>query len=189
VQNQAPIPPPPTGQPDGPPPPPLPPYSPRHPYAGGAIAYRPGPAPGLRYAGFWIRFAAYVIDALPLSLLAALVKVSVVVTTCTSGGSGVSICTSRVDGPGATIVTAVLGVYWIVTWSQLGGSLGQRALGLRVVSADDGGNIGVGRAVLRFAGYLVSAIPFAIGLMWAGFDPRKQGWHDKIAGTFVVRPA
>lgn len=153
------------------------------------MSQRAGPAPGLGYAGFWVRFAAYLVDVVPLAVLAALVKLSVVVTNCTIVGSGVSVCTSHVDGPGAAIVTAVLGVYWTVTWSQLGGSLGQRALGLRVLNAADGKNISVGKAVLRFVGYVVSAIPFAIGLIWAGFDPHKQGWHDKIAGTFVVRLA
>jgi uncharacterized RDD family membrane protein YckC len=101
----------------------------------------------------------------------------------------VSICTYEVNGTGLGITTAVLGVYWIVTWSLLGGSLGQRALGLRVVNAADGRSISLARAALRFAGYIVSVIPFAIGLIWAGFDHQKQGWHDKVAGTFVVRAA
>jgi uncharacterized RDD family membrane protein YckC len=43
--------------------------------------------------------------------------------------------------------------------------------------------------VLRYVGFVISIIPLAIGLIWAGFDPRKQGWHDKIAGTYVVRRA
>jgi uncharacterized RDD family membrane protein YckC len=34
---------------------------------------------------------------------------------------------------------------------------------------------------------VISIIPFALGLIWAAFDIRKQGWHDKIAGTYVVR--
>ena len=46
---------------------------------------------------------------------------------------------------------------------------------------------GIGRALGRFLGYLISTIALYIGLIWAAFDPRKQGWHDKIASTFVVR--
>lgn len=183
------IPPPPPNPPaGGPPRPPLPPYATPYPYPGGTISYRPGPAPGLRYAGFWIRFAAYLIDTIAVSLVVAALRIPAVMSTCTSG-TGVSACTYQVDGPGAGIVTAVLGVYWIVTWSVLRGSLGQRALGMRVVKAADGSRIGLARAVLRFVGYLISVLPFCIGLIWAGFDPQKQGWHDKIAGTFVVRPA
>ncbi|MEO8407836.1 MAG: RDD family protein, partial [Oxalobacteraceae bacterium] len=37
-------------------------------------------------------------------------------------------------------------------------------------------------------GYFVSALPFCLGLIWVGLDKRKQGWHDKLAGTVVVRP-
>lgn len=109
-------------------------------------------------------------------------------STCSSA-SGVSICTYQVNGTGLGIITAVLGAYWILTWSRLGASLGQRALGLSVVSAVDGQSITIPRAAARFAGYVVSVIPFAIGLMWVGLDHQKQGWHDRIAGTFVVRAA
>jgi uncharacterized RDD family membrane protein YckC len=181
--------------PSGPPPAPQPPSAPPYPYAsgpgplgGGALVYRPGPAPGLVYAGFWIRWVAYLIDYIPLSILAALTHVSGVTSTCTSS-SGVSICNYQVNGSGLSITAGVLGVYWILTWSLMGASLGQRALGLRVVNAADGKNISIGRAAVRFVGYIVSVIPFAIGLIWAGFDHQKQGWHDKIAGTFVVRSA
>lgn len=187
--------PPPAPPPYGPTPAPQPPDAPSYPYAtgpgppgGGLRPYRPGPAPGLVYAGFWIRFVAYLIDYVPLSILAALTRISGVTSTCSSA-SGVSICTYQVNGTGLGIITAVLGAYWILTWSRLGASLGQRALGMRVVSAADGQSITIARAAARFAGYVVSVIPFAIGLMWVGFDHQKQGWHDRIAGTFVVRAA
>jgi len=56
------------------------------------------------------------------------------------------------------------------------------------VDVRDGSRISFGKAVLRFLGYLVNGVVFNLGYMWAGWDPEKQGWHDKIAGTFVVRP-
>ena len=43
--------------------------------------------------------------------------------------------------------------------------------------------------VIRYLGYFVSTIPLGLGLLWVGFDRRKQGWHDKMANTVVVRPA
>ena len=55
--------------------------------------------------------------------------------------------------------------------------------------AENGQAIDIGKAVLRYVGFVISIIPLAIGLIWAGFDPRKQGWHEKIAGTYVVRRA
>jgi uncharacterized RDD family membrane protein YckC len=39
----------------------------------------------------------------------------------------------------------------------------------------------------RYLGYYDSTIPFLLGLMWVGIDKRKQGWHDKLAGTVVIR--
>ena len=58
-------------------------------------------------------------------------------------------------------------------------------LGLQVVSTE-GGNISYGVAFLRSVGYLVSSFVFCLGFIWIGFDSKKQGWHDKIAGTVVI---
>ncbi len=59
--------------------------------------------------------------------------------------------------------------------------------GLHVVDAATGKHLGIGRAIARFLGFMVSGSVLDIGLIWAAFDPRKQGWHDKMASTFVVR--
>jgi uncharacterized RDD family membrane protein YckC len=61
---------------------------------------------------------------------------------------------------------------------------GKMLLGLQVLSVD-GTEVGFGIAFLRSVGYLVSAI-FYIGFIWAAFDRKKQGWHDKIAATVVI---
>jgi uncharacterized RDD family membrane protein YckC len=42
--------------------------------------------------------------------------------------------------------------------------------------------------LLRYVGLIISIVIFFLGVIWAGFDRRKQGWHDKMAGTVVVRP-
>jgi uncharacterized RDD family membrane protein YckC len=44
-------------------------------------------------------------------------------------------------------------------------------------------------SIIRYAGYFVSMIPFCGGFLWIGFDRRKQGWHDKMANSVVIRPA
>lgn len=210
--------PPPPGSPAGPPPgpsgPPPPPGSPptgypaapspqfpyggatpQFPYPGGAQPWggmavvSAGPAPGLRYAGFWIRFVAYLIDVVPIGIVASLLNLP------TGGGihcvtvNGVYSCTGGTGSVGWWIGVGVLGVYWVLTWTMLGASLGQKALGLSVVDAATGEGIDVSKAVLRYVGFMISAFALLIGLIWAGFDPHKQGWHDKIAGTFVVRQA
>ena len=58
-------------------------------------------------------------------------------------------------------------------------------MGLQVVPLK-GGRIGVIRATLRYLGYIVSIIPFFFGFIWILFSRKRQGWHDKIAGTCVV---
>jgi len=55
------------------------------------------------------------------------------------------------------------------------------------VDATTGAPIGFGRAALRYVGFVVSILVCYIGLIWAAFDPRKQGWHDKVARTVVIR--
>jgi uncharacterized RDD family membrane protein YckC len=60
-------------------------------------------------------------------------------------------------------------------------------LGLRVARESDGSAPGLGRSFLRYIGYFVSGLALGIGFLWVAFDSRKQGWHDKIAGTVVIR--
>ncbi len=60
-------------------------------------------------------------------------------------------------------------------------------LRLKVVDAATGGAVPTGRLVARYFGYFVSMIPLFLGFIWVGIDSKKQGWHDKMAGTVVVR--
>jgi len=62
-------------------------------------------------------------------------------------------------------------------------------LGVRVVT-EEGQPIATGRAIVRYFGYILcflSAILFCLGFLWIGWDSRKQGWHDKLANTYVVK--
>ena len=161
----------------------------------------PGPAPGLRYAGFWIRFLAYFVDSLilevPLGVIFFLVVGAAVGSTaCTPVStqfgtvcSGLSATTSGLIPLLFLGLLVVTGVYFVVCWSRFGRTPGQRLCGLRVVDAATGGQITTSRAVGRFLGLIVSSWVLEIGLIWAAFDAQKQGWHDKMASTFVVRSA
>jgi uncharacterized RDD family membrane protein YckC len=76
--------------------------------------------------------------------------------------------------------------YFVYFWGK-GQTIGMRVFHLRVADAVTGQPIGYGRAALRYLGYVISAIVCYIGLIWAAFDGRKQGWHDKIANTVVLQ--
>ena len=70
--------------------------------------------------------------------------------------------------------------------SNSGQTLGKRALGIRVIDFNTGGPIGFGRAVIRYFGRMVSAIPCLLGYFWMLWDKEKQTWHDKFANDVVV---
>ena len=76
-------------------------------------------------------------------------------------------------------------VYYIGFWSNDGQTMGKTVVGLKVIRTD-GSRLSVGRALLRYIGYIINAFLFSIGFLWAAFDPKRQGWHDKLAGTLVV---
>lgn len=116
------------------------------------------------YAGFWQRAAALLIDALIVFVVATPLLVLGL-------------------GPG---VPAVLAVVVVGLWRYCGATPGKIALGLKIVDAASGEPPGLGRLALRFLGYFVSAFPLVLGFLWAAFDRRKQGWHDKIARTIVI---
>jgi uncharacterized RDD family membrane protein YckC len=149
-----------------------------------------GVAPTPRYRGFWIRFVGRVIDGIIVGGLAlAAIKVTASITV-TCPADTIDVTTSCPGGvtsvsPILWVIVAIAVLYYPVMWG-LGGSLGHRILGMRVVDANTGKFIGIPRGFLRGIGYIVADIPFGLGLFWAGWDARKQGWHDKIAGTVVV---
>lgn len=77
-------------------------------------------------------------------------------------------------------------VYYLLFWSKGGQTPGKMALRLKIITAD-GSNIKIGRAILRYFGYLVSGLMLGIGYLWIIWDKKKQGIHDKIAGSYVIK--
>lgn len=82
------------------------------------------------------------------------------------------------------ILFILLLVYFVFFWTLVGYTPGKALLGLRIVRKD-GRSLSAGRALLRYLGYWVSAIPFFLGFIWILFDRKHEGWHDKIANTHV----
>jgi uncharacterized RDD family membrane protein YckC len=150
-----------------------------------------GPAPGLVYGGFWIRTLAYLIDAVVL----------VVVTLGISYATGIEFLdvttqefqseefrSIRVFWSPTPIAWLVIFGYFVGPWILFGRTLGMAPFGLRILRSTDGSRLRPGRAVVRFLGLLLSFFALFIGVIWVAADSRKQGWHDKLAGTVVVRP-
>ncbi len=146
----------------------------------------------MAYGGFWIRFVAVIIDsfivAIPILIMAVILGVIVGLSAAGSSSSSSTTTTAASTGLASLIqlISFVISVgYFVYFWGK-GQTIGMRLLHLRVADANTGAPIGYGRAALRYLGYIVSALVCYIGLIWAAFDARKQGWHDKIANTVVL---
>ena len=136
----------------------------------------------MEYAGFWIRVGAALID----SVLVIAITLPLLLWIYGPGYFGQE--TAFIAGPADFVITWVApAVAVIVFWLYRQATPGKMALSLRVVDATTGNTLSTGQAIGRYLGYYVSTIPLFIGLIWVAFDSRKQGWHDKLAGTVVIR--
>jgi uncharacterized RDD family membrane protein YckC len=147
-----------------------------------------GYAPQARYGGFWIRFVAVFIDGLIVGIPVGIVSgiISAIVTASSNNSQAAVGIGAGIQGLVELVALVVEVGYFVYFWGK-GQTLGMRLFHLRVADANTGLPIGYGRAGLRFLGYILSTVVCYIGLIWAAFDSRKQGWHDKIASTVVLQ--
>ncbi|MGH2450729.1 MAG: RDD family protein [Candidatus Limnocylindria bacterium] len=93
------------------------------------------------------------------------------------------------DATRSSGISTLLGLaYFLYFWSSYGKgqTLGMRALNIRVVKTD-GSQLDLIAALIRYVGLIISFVVLFIGVLWVIFDAQKQGWHDKIASTYVVK--
>ncbi|UFN47294.1 RDD family protein [Roseomonas sp. OT10] len=132
---------------------------------------------GRPLAGFGRRLLAQLADAvwmLPFALFLLLLG------SLVRGGAGLS--------PGShDLVKLILLLTVLLFWAGRGATPGKWIMGLRIVDAATGGAPSMGQLVLRCLGYVVSALAMGLGYLWVLWDPRRQGWHDKLGRTLVVR--
>jgi len=115
-------------------------------------------------AGFWRRLLGYLIDGF---LLAA-----------------VSLLLGR---PGAWLSVLLSAAYWtFFVGYHDHATIGMRVLGMRVTPADGRPGVTYVDALVRWLMMIVGGAAFALGFLWAAWDPRRQAWHDKVARTLVV---
>ena len=90
--------------------------------------------------------------------------------------------------PAEFLITFVLpAVVTILFWTYKMATPGKMAISAKIVDARTGRKPSTGQFVGRYFSCIISAIPLGLGFIWVAFDGRKQGWHDKLAGTVVVR--
>ena len=124
-----------------------------------------------RYAGFWKRLLAAILDIIIIGLPAFILQVGLVFAT------GISSLVYIVELASIILIVYMDGIK--------GGTPGKLILGMRIVN-EEGSYIGIPMAILRYIGKILSGIILGIGFLMIAFTEKKQGLHDKIAKTFVV---
>jgi uncharacterized RDD family membrane protein YckC len=161
------------------------------------------------YVGFWKRFLAFLIDSAVVVVVLSPLMLALygggyfgklgaewAALTASSGDPNADALRildilSRPDSAimalGDLRVQIGFAVAIILFWRFRGATPGKMLIGAKIVTADGLAQPSTGRLIGRFLAYFVSIFPACLGFLWIAFDKRKQGWHDKIAGTVVIR--
>lgn len=138
----------------------------------------------MNYAGFWKRFAAYIIDYLILSIPSVLIVIPIVF----------SMAVAEADEDAINAVSLILQLMiFLLAWpyfafmesSAKQGTLGKMALGIKVTDGN-GNRIGFGQATGRYFGKIISSLTCSIGYIMAGITSKKQALHDIMSDCLVI---
>ena len=139
--------------------------------------------PEPQYAGFWLRVGAALIDTVLVVCITLPLLIAIYGRSYFDGSEG-----QLVAGFADFLISWVApAVAVIAFWLYKQATPGKMVLSARVVDAKTGDTLTLKQSIGRYLSYFVSIIPLGLGLLWVAFDPRKQGWHDKLAGTVVIR--
>lgn len=135
----------------------------------------------LEYVGFWARAGATLIDTILMGAIIWPLLTSYY-------GSDYWASNDFIQGPVDFLLSWLLPAVGVcIFWTLKQATPGKMVIGARVVDANTGLPLTYGQSIGRYLGYYVCTIPAMLGFIWVAFDPKKQGWHDKMTGTVVVR--
>jgi uncharacterized RDD family membrane protein YckC len=147
-----------------------------------------------RYVGFWARFLAMFIDNLWVSFVMVLIFVAIfgkdftAVLSMPPDQSAEMVGAAAQGAAGGMLVQLLLPAVLIVGfWIWKSATPGKMVISAKIVDAKTLGEPSTGQLIVRYIGYFISAFVFFLGFLWVAIDKRKQGWHDKIAGTLVIK--
>lgn len=133
------------------------------------------------YAGFWLRFVASFIDSALIMMILAPLYLTLYRSLAVEGGP-------LVAGAANLLLQYVFpAMVVIIFWIYRSATPGKIIIGASIVDAKTGQKPSTGQFIGRYFAYYLSALPLCLGFFWVAFDKRKQGWHDKLAGTVVVK--
>lgn len=136
----------------------------------------------MEYAGFWVRTWASIIDTILMSLITFPLLISIYGWAYFDEGKNL------IAGPVDFLISWVLpAIVVVIFWMYKQATPGKMAVSAKIVDATTGQPASTAQLVGRYFAYFVSMIPLFLGVFWIAFDKRKQGWHDKLAGTVVIK--
>lgn len=142
------------------------------------------------YAGFWIRLLAFIVDNVALGVVLLPVSGLVMDSNIQLDYSDPVHMRSQLlqvlGSAGALSITALVAAIIIAFWIFRAATPGKMLFNAHIVDAKTFRPASNGRLVVRYIGYFISTFVFCLGFLWIAFDKRKQGWHDKLAGTVVI---
>lgn len=136
------------------------------------------------YVGFWPRVLASLIDTLAVMLVVVPTMIAVYGVAALQG-SGEQFAVLGIWDVMINYVFPTIAV--LAFWYYFAATPGKMLVNASIVDADTLGKASNKQLLIRYLGYFVSSLPLGLGFFWIAFDKRKQGWHDKMANTVVIR--
>ena len=149
------------------------------------------PAEPVHYVGFWARFVAFFVDSAAATILIAPLASRLV--------GEINILNYNLSDPDdarelltllatqMSVDMLLLGTIFVLFWIYKNATPGKMIFRAVIVDARTLAAPTASQNIIRYLAYFVSLIPLGLGFLWIAFDRRKQGWHDKLAGTVVIK--
>ena len=134
----------------------------------------------IKHAGFWSRFFATVIDSIWLYGIIYAVLWHLI-------GPDIFYPDAKYTVTQFIFEWAIPLVVVMAFWATKASTPGKMLLNMKIVDAETHQTVPLQRLFIRYLAYFVSMLPLCLGFIWIAWDKKKQGWHDKIARTVVLR--
>ncbi len=136
------------------------------------------------YAGFWIRIGASIVD----SIIMFLVIIPIVVVYYGTDQYMAAFKNGSYLGWFDIVMSWIFPfVATIWFWRYKQATPGKIVFSLKVLDEQSGQPLSMQQSLIRYLGYIVCTFSLFVGFIWIAFDPKKQGWHDKMARSVVVK--
>ena len=127
--------------------------------------------PSMEKAGAGVRLVSFILDGIVLVVIFVVISIFVVIGVESTVGS---------------FIWLLISMGYFTYFFGNGQTLGMKAMKIKLCGADGTYPIGYGKGFLRWIGLIISTWVIYLGFLWILIDENKQGWHDKIASTYVV---